>query len=690
MAININIWGEPVKINYGYRTTKSIQDVYTPNAGGDPTESFYSYKIKYLPQFIYAKLNISTINIEPIAIWTPTKNSFVLTTYDPWNGFYCYYDSNKGTTLNAIQCWKPDSNWSSANNVGIITSTNRSGILYVIVVGVYTTTSGRPDVAVYDWDTYIASHQDKKICFIGMVGYYSSNFPTSQRNNGTLYPLPTITHNCSCNYNGKTYYGYPSQSTHYNKGYPGLPHSVLNIAFFYGDRIQAPIFSDGVFSGKTGNDYILTYPELGEYYLDYYYSGYQLQCCMVALKHAPTTDQILRIACQFGFYVTTSFNNVATKPLNDSTVYLGIFNDDGVYQDKYTKGTGNNENPLFDKEYDSNDINIDWEDPNDYTNKVDLNTPKISSVGAFNRVYAINQSSLSQFADWLWNADETVFDQIIKGLGLMGDNPIESIISCRLYPLDISSLEGGGAAQAIKLGRTESPITGVPIHGKQALVDLGSCTFHRHFKNFLDYEPFTSASLYIPYCGVVPIPTAEFVGKTISVKLIVDVTTGACTTVVFADSIPYLYKNGTIGVDVPMSATNSADYASRILGGVISGTVDTVSGATTGNIAQTANSAMGLLNTALSINNANIQTAGSSSPSCGFWQPQNCYFIIRRPIVNMPQDYGHNIGFACNYKAKLSECKGYTQTYNVDVSTINAPEEEKNEIAKILNTGFFA
>lgn len=686
MAIDTSIWGEPKQLNYGYRTTKSIQDVYTPNAGGDPTESFYSYKIKYLPEYTYAKFNISQQLIEPVAVWKPTKKSFVLTTYQPWDGFYCYFD-NSGEKFSTIQCWKPDSNWSSANNVGIITSTNRTGILYGLIVGVYTSTSGKPNIAYYDWDTFIQSHQDKKICFIGMVGYYSSDFPMYDRQMSTIYPLPTITYNCTCQYNGKTYYGYPSQNTQPLSNI-GSYERLNVVSFFEGRTLEAPIWNEGVFEGKTGNDYILSYPELGDYYLDYYYSAYQLQSCMVALRQAPTTDQILKISCQFGFYVTTSLSNIADKPLNDNTVYLGVFND-GVYQDKYTRGTGNNENPLHDKEYNSDDIKIDWEDPNDYTDKIDLNEPKISSVGVFNRAYAINQSNLSQFADWLWNADETIFDQIIKGLGLMGDNPIESIISCRLYPLDIAMLEGGGAAQAIKIGRTESPITGIPIYGKQAIIELGSCTFHRHFKNFLDYEPFTNASLYIPYCGIVAIPTAEFVGKTITAKLIVDVTTGACTAIVFADGIPYLYKNGTIGIDLPMSATNSADYAGRILNGVISGTVNTAMGAATGNAAQAIGGAMGLANTALSINNSNVQTTGSSAPACSLWQPQNCYFIIRRPVVNEPSDYAHTIGYACCKSGTIGSFSGYTQAINVDLSTINATDEEKDQIQELLKNGVY-
>ena len=35
-------------------------------------------------------------------------------------------------------------------------------------------------------------------------------------------------------------------------------------------------------------------------------------------------------------------------------------------------------------------------------------------------------------------------------------------------------------------------------------------------------------------------------GQTISCKMIVDITTGSCTAIVFANGIPMIYKNGNI------------------------------------------------------------------------------------------------------------------------------------------------
>lgn len=98
---------------------------------------------------------------------------------------------------------------------------------------------------------------------------------------------------------------------------------------------------------------------------------------------------------------------------------------------------------------------------------------------------------------------------------------------------------------------------------------------------------------------------------------------------------------------------------------------------------------MGLANTALSINNSNVQTTGSSAPACSLWQPQNCYFIIRRPVVNEPSDYAHTIGYACCKSGTIGSFSGYTQAINVDLSTINATDEEKDQIQELLKNGVY-
>lgn len=409
-----------------------------------------------------------------------------------------------------------------------------------------------------------------------------------------------------------------------------------------------------------------------------------------------TKEQIMERAARCGFCFCTNSADAASKKYGDKEFYVPIIGNDGITTGKYVDGEDAKKLPQSTwtsptAQWDNSNYDPTKPvDPNDYTDKINLNNPTLTTTGIFNRTFAMNSVNIKNLADYLWNADETIFQEIVKGLSLMGGNPIDGLIDLRLYPFSVVSHSGGGASKSIVVGRTNTGINGIEINNYNAVLDLGGCTFFPYFGNFLDYEPFTSASLYIPYVGIVPISTADFMGQTISCKMVVDITTGSCTAIVFANNIPIIYKNGNIGVEIPMTGSNSAEYASRVMGGLTSGAADIALGAASKSVGQVVSGVGSIVDSALSVNNTMYNTAGSSSPACGLWQPQNCYFIIQRPVPIVPGNYGHTVGYACNYQSTIGECSGYTQTYNVDVSTINAPESEKNAIAEILNSGFYA
>ena len=400
-------------------------------------------------------------------------------------------------------------------------------------------------------------------------------------------------------------------------------------------------------------------------------------------------DEIVKQCLKYGVIVSENYGGATDVTNSRDETYIPIIKGGSVTND-YTNGNNNQNNPNLKWADPWNDAGYDPSDPNSYTDKIELSKPGLTTTGIFNRTFALTANSVKNLADYLWNADESIFNEIVKGLSLMGGNPIDGLIDLRLYPFDVSAKAGGGNAQSIVVGRTDTKVTGLQIDEYNAVLELGSCTFHEKFGNFLDYEPFTTASLYIPYVGIVPISTADFMGQTISCKMVVDITTGSCTAIVFANEIPIIYKNGNIGVEIPMTGTNSAEYASRIAGGLTSGATDIALGAASKSVGQVVSGVGAIADSALSVNNTMYNTAGSSSPACGLWQPQNCYFIIQRPVPIVPENYGHTVGYACNYQSKIGDCSGYTQTYNVDVSSINAPESEKNAIAEILNSGFYA
>lgn len=403
-------------------------------------------------------------------------------------------------------------------------------------------------------------------------------------------------------------------------------------------------------------------------------------------------ENIHKLYSRMGTYYTFSEKLAKQENLNQNGIYCGIISDDGKITGKYSEGAENA------KQIQSTwDTPTDWQDtpfngisntdPNNYTDKIDLNKPTLSNVNVFNRSFAVNANTVKNLADFLWNADETKFQEIVKGLALMGENPMNGIIDLRLFPFNVALKNSATEAEPIVIGRTNTGVNGIKLTEKvNSLIDLGECTFFTKFKNFLDYEPYTTAQLYIPYIGVVPVSTAEFMGHRISVKMIVDYTTGAGTAIVFKDDIPFIYRNGVVGISIPMTGNDSASYANTVISNVISGAVGGVTSIASGNIGGMVSSVEKLYSGFAT--GTNYQEASASSPSVATWQPQRCYFIIDSPILNAPDNYGRTIGFACEKTGKLSDFKGFTVVSNPEIN-FRCTDSERQYIVNMLQGGVF-
>lgn len=407
-----------------------------------------------------------------------------------------------------------------------------------------------------------------------------------------------------------------------------------------------------------------------------------------------TKNDIFKMCANTGCYCALSENAAKRDDLNNPSddIIIGKMNDEGSISDTVLQGNGIKDNTQQDKWNDPDDTGngfngIENTDPNNYTDKIDLNKPTLSNVNVFNRSFAVNANTVKNLADFLWNADETKFQEIVKGLALMGENPMNGIIDLRLFPFNVALKNSATGAENIVIGRTDTGVSGIKLtENVNSLIDLGECTFFTKFKNFLDYEPYTTAQLYIPYIGVVPVSTAEFMGHRISVKMIVDYTTGAGTAIVFKDDIPFIYRNGVVGVSIPMTGNDSASYASTVIGSVVGGAVGGVSSIASGNVGGMVSSAEKIYSGFAT--GTNYQEASASSPSVATWQPQHCYFIIDRPILNVPDNYGRTIGYACEKTGKLSDFKGFTVVSNPEIN-FRCTDSERQYIVNMLQEGVF-
>lgn len=375
--------------------------------------------------------------------------------------------------------------------------------------------------------------------------------------------------------------------------------------------------------------------------------------------------------------------------------------------------------------------------------EIDLNEPVLATSGGTS-IWLMNQEKLEEFFTYLWNPDGTLFDDIVKSVALLGENPMDSVISCRFFPLDLANIFGSkfdSDYRTIIFGRMATTVTARHLKSSNvAIYDLGSFYFNdsNMFNDFRDYEPYSRYSLYLPFVGIEPLSAIECIGKTITIKYIIDLVTGACTAVIFTDGVPYKYIDGMVGIEIPVTGRNMAQYGQQILGAAMGGAAaglmkgpslassmaddsketsnnmfrkasnNFANGATSRGVMHGAlgvasaaspavlGAAFGVATTALAtagsalINNPAPQVAGSNVPAMGLAKPLYAYFIVERSDSWIPENYAELYGRPLNEGGTVGQFSGFSVFGNVKLESISgATADEKTLISKILASGVY-
>ena len=352
--------------------------------------------------------------------------------------------------------------------------------------------------------------------------------------------------------------------------------------------------------------------------------------------------------CKIGehstWFVKTDSGDGSTFTAHDGT--------DG--SDGYTKDDDKGYNDNKDKDDDDDDTHV-----------------LSSGIGVLTSTFHMTKERLVQLGQFLWGS--SIFDEF----SLINNNPIENIISCKAIPYAIS-----GTTQEITLGNVKTGVNGEKISQNFSKQTIGSVAITEHYKNFLDYAPYTNVIIYLPYIGFKELDASLVMGKTLRIEYTLDVITGGCLAQIYVGKIRLYEFTGNIGVDISITASNRAQVESAY----INAGVGVVSSAMSGNVTGAVNSIIGA-----ATSQYHYSGTGNPSPSCVASTNRTCYVVIDRPQYQPLKAFNHTRGRMCCLSKTIGSLKGYTVCDgNIDISGISATDEEKDEIVNILSTGFFA
>lgn len=289
-------------------------------------------------------------------------------------------------------------------------------------------------------------------------------------------------------------------------------------------------------------------------------------------------------------------------------------------------------------------------------------TQQASSLWA---IYNPTLSQLNSLGAWLWSTN--FIDQILK----IFNDPMQAIIG--LHKVYASpNISGIGN---IKVGYLDSGVSSNIVGNQYTYINCGTVSLREYYGNILDYSPYTTVQLYLPFIGIVSLDISDVSRSSITVKYGVDVLTGACLASVSvqrdnAGGVLYQYS-GNCACQYPLS---SGSYM-----GMVTGAISAIGSLSRGNIIGTGLSIAGM--------HTNIEHSGGFSGNAGAMGIKKPYLIISRPQSVMNDGFPSIQGYPSNYFTRLGDCSGFTQIAECHVENIPATDKELDKIKDLLKEG---
>ena len=326
----------------------------------------------------------------------------------------------------------------------------------------------------------------------------------------------------------------------------------------------------------------------------------------------------------------------------------------------------------------------------------------INSLGQGARYYAMTQA---QFDGMLSNVfDPSFFDQLENNFYDLKN----VLLSCSMLPFSAETLGRGPVSIKLKKKDNTEPDIGsgyvIDIIGRVSAIAQG--TFALNYPadslgydlSYLDYSPYTSGSLLLPYVGTVSLDADIYAtNKSIYVECGLDKCTGDMIYKIGLDSDKIMSTySGSCAANIPIcgssyNAVGAAGGVAAVIGGIagVAATIATEGSAAMlmGAIGATA----GGIGTTITSLQHHTQTNGSLSSLAGvaLGDAVIATVVTRRPAETaIDTAYKAVSGMPYFQGATISSLSGYVKCNGASVS-ISGYDSEREEINGYLNSGFY-
>ena len=263
-------------------------------------------------------------------------------------------------------------------------------------------------------------------------------------------------------------------------------------------------------------------------------------------------------------------------------------------------------------------------------------------------------------------------------------NLIQYVIDCHLIP--VAPTTSGGSA--LKVGFKTFSQTPAKVTSDYVDFDCGSLNVGEYYANFIDYSPYTSAKLYLPFVGFMDIAPEYWQSGTLNVVYRFNVIDGSFVAYVKSTSSKSKLSDTVIAqfggnacVHIPITGLNYANMVSGIVSAVSPLLPSAKSNV--GTVDKLVNSA----NTIASAKPAMQQSNGYNATT-SFLTVRTPYLLIERSVSNFSRKYDSENGIPSNITLDFSTLSGFTKATMLHLDGIaGATEDDLDEIASLLAEG---
>lgn len=318
----------------------------------------------------------------------------------------------------------------------------------------------------------------------------------------------------------------------------------------------------------------------------------------------------------------------------------------------------------------------------------DMGGGGLAAGGAYGtHLYDIDMTAFNSFMGTAYAGTGSLsFSDLWQAYKNSMHDPLSGILGALILPIDPPDT----AVTYIRLSGQSIAVSGSCGYVTKRLgeTDEASVTVDTYYDTFLDFEPFTKITLYLPFVGSVGLNTNECMGGSISVKYWIDYCTGNCVayvTLTDRAGIPSYYQySGNCAQYIPVSG-NDAGISSIISGAssVITGTVQAMSGNPAG-IGSMIGGGLQIAEPKTTQKHVGGFSGGAGCVGCLY-----PYIVINRPASATDDGYTGIMGAPSGLNGTVGQYHGFTAFMHADTHGVPATADELQEIEGALSEGVY-